>query len=127
MLTRKSRYLCGCAGRSRERPLYAMFLGLMHHLGHREARSQALMPGRYLTDGCRLLRVVSRLAAGREQVLVALEDCATLKVQAYAQSELGDLGLRAVRTADTAGAKSAEFSRYRPGRRSCFGDRADRA
>jgi hypothetical protein len=87
-----------------------MFLGLMHHLGHREARSQALMPGRYLTDGCRLLRVVSRLAAGREQVLVALEDCATLKVQAYAQSELGDLGLLAVRTADTAGTKSAEFS-----------------
>jgi hypothetical protein len=52
--------------------------------------------------------VVSRLAAGREHVLVALEDCATLKVQAYAQSELGDLGLRAVRTADTAGAKSTK-------------------
>jgi hypothetical protein len=89
-----------------------MFLWLPHRLGHRGARSRALMPGRYVTDGCRLFRVASRLAAGREDVLVALEDCATLEVQAYAHGELGHMGLRAVMTADTPDTKRADFTDF---------------
>ena len=67
-------------------------------LRRRRLRSRDLIPGRYLTDGRRLLRVVSRLADGRS-VLVVLEDCLTLGIRAYAMVELEPMGMRPVRRA----------------------------
>ena len=67
-------------------------------LRRRRLRSRDLVPGRYLTDGRRLLRVVSRLADDRS-VLVVLEDCLTLNVRAYAAVELEPMGVRPVRRA----------------------------
>jgi hypothetical protein len=59
---------------------------------------EALEPGRYLTDGRRLFRVVSRFDAPPETVLVVLEDCVTLDVLALVPSELGEMGVSAVPT-----------------------------
>jgi hypothetical protein len=67
-------------------------------LRRRRLRSRDLIPGRYLTDGRRLLRVVSQLADDRS-VLVVLEDCLTLGVRAYAAAELEPMGIRPVRSA----------------------------
>jgi hypothetical protein len=61
------------------------------HLRHRD-----LAPGRYLTDGRRLLRVDSRFVDDRS-VLVVLEDCLTLDARAYAAIELEPMGVRPVR------------------------------
>ena len=66
-------------------------------LRRRRLRSRDLAPDRYLTDGRRLLRVVSRLADDRS-VLVVVEDCLTLDALAYAAVELELLGLRPVRS-----------------------------
>jgi len=64
----------------------------------RRLRARDLAPGRYLTDGRRLLRVISRLV-GERSVLVVLEDCLTLDVRAYAAVELEPMGVRPVRSA----------------------------
>ncbi len=60
--------------------------------------SEVLEPGRYLTDGRRLFRVVSRFNAPPETVLVVLEDCASLEVVALVPRELGQMGVTAVPT-----------------------------
>ena len=62
----------------------------------------ALDPGRYLTDGRRLFRVVARFTMPPETVLVALEDCVTLSVTALLPRELEPLGLSAVPTGQLA-------------------------
>jgi len=59
-------------------------------------RYRDLTPDRYLTDGLRLLRVVSRLVHDGS-ILVVLEDCATLDAHALAAVELVALGMRPVR------------------------------
>ena len=56
--------------------------------------------GNYLTDGQRLLRVASRLGAGRGHTLIALEDCVTLEVRPCTRSELAAMELQAVLTGD---------------------------
>ena len=66
-------------------------------LRRRRLRSRDLAPGRYLTDGRRLLRVVSLLVDDRS-VLVVIEDCRTLDAQAYAAVELEPMGVRPVRS-----------------------------
>lgn len=87
-----------------------MIVELLHRLGRRGVRSRALVADSYLTNGRRLFRVVSWLTAGHEPMLVTLEDCVTLEVQAYAQSELHVMGLQPVRTSDAAKAASDVFS-----------------
>jgi hypothetical protein len=64
-------------------------------LRRRRLRSRDLHPDRYLTDGRRLLRVVSRLV-NDGSVLVVIEDCLTLDAQAYAAVELEPMGVRPV-------------------------------
>jgi hypothetical protein len=59
-------------------------------------RFRDLAPDRYLTDGQRLLRVVTRLVNDRS-VLVVIEDCRTLDTWAYAAVELTLMGVRPVR------------------------------
>jgi hypothetical protein len=59
-------------------------------------RHRDLLPDRYLTDGLRLLRVVTRLV-NDGSVLVVLEDCSTLDAYALAAVELVALGMRPVR------------------------------
>jgi hypothetical protein len=61
-------------------------------------RHRDLTPDRYLTDGLRLLRVLSRFV-NDGSVLVVLEDCATLDAHALAAVELVALGMRPVRRA----------------------------
>ena len=61
-------------------------------------RHRDLAPDRYVTDGLRLLRVVSRLV-NDGSVLVVLEDCATLDAHALAAVELVAMGMRPVRRA----------------------------
>ena len=61
----------------------------------RPLRSRALVPGRYLTDGRRLLRVVSRFDDGRS-VMVLVEDCRTFDAYAYALVELHAMRFRRV-------------------------------
>lgn len=55
-----------------------------------------LSRGSYLTDGRRLLRVISRFAAD-EHRFASLEDCLTLEVHAYTPGELDAMKLRPVR------------------------------
>jgi hypothetical protein len=62
----------------------------------RRLSSRALVPGRYLTDGRRLLRVVSKFDDGRS-VMALLEDCSTLDAVAYALVELRSMGFQRVR------------------------------
>ncbi len=59
-------------------------------------RYRDLTPDRYLTDGLRLLRVVSRFV-NDGSMLIVLEDCATLDAHALAAVELVALGMRPVR------------------------------
>ena len=66
----------------------------------RTAPATALLPDTYLTDGRRLFRVVSRFTADTEHMFASLEDCLTLKVQAYAPGELYRMRLRPVQTAE---------------------------
>jgi anti-sigma factor ChrR (cupin superfamily) len=65
---------------------------------HRRVSSRALVPGGYLTDGRRLLRVASRFDDGRS-VMVLVEDCRTFAAHAYAAVELRAMGFRRVRIA----------------------------
>ena len=62
----------------------------------RQLSARALVLGRYLTDGRRLLRIVSRFDDGRS-VMVLLEDCRTLKAHAWTLIELRAMGFRRVR------------------------------
>ena len=64
-------------------------------------RSRALAPGRYLTDGCRLLRVLSKFDDGRS-VMALVEDCTTFEAYCYALLELRAMGFRGVRLATVA-------------------------
>jgi hypothetical protein len=62
----------------------------------RRLPSRALAPGRYVTDGRRLLRVLSRFDDGRS-VMVLVEDCRTFATHAYAVLELRAMGFRGLR------------------------------
>jgi len=61
-------------------------------------RPRDLVPDRYLTDGRRLFRVVSRFV-NDDSVLVVIEDSLTLDALAYAAVELVAMDLRPVRVA----------------------------
>jgi hypothetical protein len=58
--------------------------------------SEPLRPGSYVTDGCRLFRVVSQFATVGEHVFASLENCSTLEVQSYVPGELCAMNLRPV-------------------------------
>ncbi len=62
----------------------------------RRLRRSALAPGRYLTDGRGLFRVLSRFDDGRS-MLIVIEECVTLESHACAALELEAMGFRAVR------------------------------
>ncbi len=72
----------------------------------RPLRARALAPGRYLTDGRRLLRVVSRFDDGRS-VMALVEDCRTFNAYAYALVELHAMRFRGVRIKPPAPASAA--------------------
>lgn len=59
--------------------------------------SERLVADNYLTDGKRLLRVVSHFEAQTGSVFAALEDCLTLEVRPYSPGELDAMALRTVR------------------------------
>ena len=59
--------------------------------------SEGLIPDSYVTDGKRLLRVVSRFEADAESTFASLEDCMTLEVRPYAPGELSAMMLQTVR------------------------------
>jgi hypothetical protein len=62
----------------------------------RRLRRSALTPGRYLTDGRGLFRVLSRFDDGRS-MLIVIEECVTLESYACAALELEAMGFRPVR------------------------------
>jgi hypothetical protein len=84
----------------------------MIRLHRRRLRPRALAPGRYLTDGRQLLRVLSRFDDGRS-VMVLVEDCRTFEAHAYAMLELRAMRFRGLRerpqatAVETAPAKSS--------------------
>ena len=59
--------------------------------------SERLIPDSYVTDGKRLLRVVSRFEADAESTFASLEDCMTLEVRPYSPGELSAMMLQTVR------------------------------
>jgi hypothetical protein len=61
----------------------------------RRLRTSSLTPGRYLTDGRGLFRVLSRFDDGRS-LLVVIEHCISLETYALAKLELEALGFRRV-------------------------------
>jgi len=61
-------------------------------------RLRDLTPDRYLTDGRRLFRVITRFV-NDGSILVVIEDCATLDARAYAAVELLPMDIRPVRRA----------------------------
>ena len=61
----------------------------------RRLRSSSLAPGRYLTDGRGLFRVLSRFDDGRS-LMVVIEHCISLETYALAELELELLGFRRV-------------------------------
>jgi hypothetical protein len=65
-------------------------------LFRRRLRHASLAPGRYLTDGYGLFRVVSRFDDGRS-LLIVIEHCITLETYACAALELEAMGFRGVR------------------------------
>lgn len=67
-----------------------------------EIPSERLDPDSYVTDGERLLRVVSDFETGPdpESGFTSLEDCLTLEVRHYSLRELNAMGLQTVRTPD---------------------------
>ena len=71
----------------------------------RRLRPNSLAPGRYLTDGSGLFRVISRFDDGRS-LLIVIEHCVTLETYACASRELEGMGFRGVRKAG--GAPAAE-------------------
>ena len=62
----------------------------------RRLRRSAMAPGRYLTDGRGLFRVLSRFDDGRS-LLVVIEHCVSLETFALAARELEAMGFRRVR------------------------------
>ncbi len=82
-----------------------MFLTLFH----RRLRRSALAPGRYLTDGCGLFRIVSHFDDGRS-VLLVIENCVSLETCNYARLELEAMGFRRVRKAPGAAVAAARAS-----------------
>lgn len=62
----------------------------------RASRYTPIITDSYLTDGRRLLRVVSRLGEGPEDAYAAVEDCLTLEISPYSADELAAMGLRRV-------------------------------
>ena len=62
----------------------------------------SFQPGRYLTDGRSLYRVVAPFEALGVSRVAELEDCLTLETRLYGASELWRMGLRGVNA--TAGA-----------------------
>lgn len=76
-----------------------MALASIRHLHTRTPASAPLLPDSYLTDGRRLFRVIAQFAARGERKTASLEDCLTLKVQAYSATELAAMKLRPVTTA----------------------------
>jgi hypothetical protein len=60
----------------------------------RETREPRFLPGSYLTDGQRLLRIVNKLSDG---ALCAVEDCRNLDLMLIPVAELDVLNLRPVR------------------------------
>lgn len=73
-----------------------MALSLVRRTGSTAA--EQLVRGRYLTDGHRLLRVVSRFEADRSNRYAELEDCLTLEVRSYSPEELYSMGLHRVQS-----------------------------
>ncbi|MGZ4186651.1 MAG: hypothetical protein ACXVSJ_15845 [Solirubrobacteraceae bacterium] len=65
-------------------------------LGLRTAQPAGFAPGVYLTDGKRLLRVVSRFDPGAEHRFAILEDCLTLEIDEYTPDVLATMALRRV-------------------------------
>jgi hypothetical protein len=65
-------------------------------LGRRTAEPAGFAPGDYLTDGERLLRVVSRFDPRAEHKFAMLEDCLTLEIDAYTADVLATIALRPV-------------------------------
>ena len=61
-------------------------------------RSERPTPGSYLTDGKRLLRVVSKFEPDSSSMFASLEDCLTLEVRPYSPGELSAMALRPVST-----------------------------
>lgn len=72
-----------------------MSLSLRHR--RRRPHRRDLAPGRYLTDGHRLLCVLGRFEIPGS-MLVSVEDCVTLERHAYAEVDLDQLRLRRVWT-----------------------------
>lgn len=70
-----------------------------------------LRPGAYLTDGRRLLRVVSQLDPRARRLFAALEDCLTLEIKRYSGDELYGMGLRLVRLQAAVNLAEAEGDR----------------
>ena len=60
--------------------------------------SQPLTADSYLTDGIRLLRVVSKFEHTGASMFASLEDCLTLEVRPYSPGELSAMALRPVST-----------------------------
>ena len=60
---------------------------------------EPFVPGRYVTDGYRLFRVVSRFTTTLCP-FAELEDCQTLRVRRYSPNELHGMRLRGVPMAD---------------------------
>jgi hypothetical protein len=58
--------------------------------------SAAALADGYVTDGKRLLRVVTRFDAGAQGTFASLEDCMTLEVRPYTSGELGAMAVRTV-------------------------------
>ncbi len=69
---------------------------LRRSIARRTPTCERFVPGSYVTDGCRLLRVISPFAAAEDRRFASLEDCLTLEVQAYSPRELATMGLQPV-------------------------------
>ncbi|MHB1835464.1 MAG: hypothetical protein ACYCXW_10900 [Solirubrobacteraceae bacterium] len=66
--------------------------------------------GSYVTDGRRLLHVVSMLAAGKQDVILELEDCVSYDVEIRLLTELATGQLRPVHRSHRIAANSHECS-----------------
>ena len=75
----------------------AMSLRLPHRHNRRAARCPAPPVGGYVTDGRRLLHVVSTVAVGRQDVILELEDCVSYEVEVHLLTDLAAEQLRPVR------------------------------
>lgn len=83
-------------GESADAKLPAMSVSSRLLVGWRAAEPAGFIPGDYLTDGERLLRVVSRFDPRAEHKFAVLEDCLTLEIDAYTTDALAAMALRPV-------------------------------